>query len=167
MDVDSAVGFPNEAKAWIVRYSKHHVMEIATMVWSQRLLSLLSHGGTTEQEQGHADCLFRRYEREWWWLIRNEDGERAHPMEIKSGGRRTRLMTGQRRWDHACTSKERPTVLCKKLKKKKPHQHVYPAQLLLKKVLTAYCCTGIRYTGYMTWSELYIGSKLAVLLKMP
>ena len=60
-------------------------MEIATMVWSQRLLSLLSHGGTTEQEQGHADCLFRRYEQEWWWLIRNEDGERAHPMEIKSG----------------------------------------------------------------------------------
>ena len=49
-----------------------------------------------------------------------------------------------------CTSKETPTVLCKK----KPHQHVYPAQLLLKKVLTAYCCRGIRYTGYMTWSEL-------------
>ena len=45
-------GFPNEAKAWILDrpYFKHHMMEIATMVWSKWLLSLLSHGGTTENK---------------------------------------------------------------------------------------------------------------------
>jgi len=28
------------------------------------LVPSISHGGTTEQEQGYADCLFRRYERD-------------------------------------------------------------------------------------------------------
>ena len=145
-------GFPNEAKAWIVHYSKHHVMEIATMVWSQRLLSLLSHGGTTEQEQGHADCLFRCYEQEWWWLIRNEDGERAHPMEIKSGGRRTRLMTRQRRWDHVHQRKHQRYFV-----KKRKNINIWIPQIVFEESVNgimAYCCRGIRYTGYMTWSEL-------------